>query len=67
MVIKGRARGGAAKLAVHLARTDTNEHMEVIEIRGMLAADLYGALAEMEAVASGTPTQPLSRQPEYPR
>lgn len=61
MVIKGNARGGAgggaAKLAAHLARTDTNEVMQLIETRGVMADDLHGALAEMEAVASGTRTK----------
>jgi hypothetical protein len=53
MVIKGSARGGAASLAQHLQRTDTNERMEVRELRGVMAEDLDGALQEMEAVASG--------------
>jgi hypothetical protein len=53
MVIKGSARGGAASLAQHLQRTDTNERMEIRELRGVMAEDLDGALREMEAVASG--------------
>ena len=53
MVIKGGARGGAASLAQHLQRTDTNERMEVRELRGVMAEDLDKALQEMEAVASG--------------
>jgi hypothetical protein len=53
MVIKGSARGGAASLAQHLQRTDTNERMELRELRGVMAEDLDGALREMEAVASG--------------
>jgi len=40
-------------LAVHLTRIDTNERVEVKEIRGVAAEDLRGALLEMEAVASG--------------
>lgn len=54
MVIKGRARGSAGQLAVHLTRVDTNERMEVIAIIGLVAGNLSGALREMEAVASGT-------------
>jgi hypothetical protein len=53
VVIKGSARGGAAGLAAHLQRTDTNEVAELRELRGVAAEDLDGALREMEAVASG--------------
>jgi hypothetical protein len=61
VVIKGGARGGAGKLAVHLQRTDTNERAELVEVRGLAANDIDGALAEMEAVASGART----RRPLY--
>ncbi|HEX3983910.1 MAG TPA: relaxase/mobilization nuclease domain-containing protein, partial [Acidisoma sp.] len=54
MVIKGGARGDGAGLAAHLLRMDTNERAEVLELRGVAAADLDGGLREMEAVASGT-------------
>jgi hypothetical protein len=54
MIIKGRSRAGADELATHLMRVDTNELMEVIEIRGTIASDLRGALREMCAVAAGT-------------
>ncbi len=54
MVIKGGARGGAGSLADHLQRTDTNERAELLEVRGVVAGDLLGALREMDAVASGT-------------
>ncbi len=56
MVIKGGARGGAGKLAIHLQRTDTNERAELVEVRGVAARDIDDALAEMEAVASGART-----------
>jgi Relaxase/Mobilisation nuclease domain len=55
MVIKGKSVAGAARLAKHLERTDTNERMEVKELRGVAAEDLRGALREMEAVASACP------------
>ena len=55
MVIKGKSVAGASRLAAHLERTDTNERMEVKELRGVAAEDLRGALREMEAVASGCP------------
>jgi hypothetical protein len=56
MVIKGVSCAGSARLAAHLTRIDTNERVEVREIRGVAADDLKGALLEMEAVASGTRT-----------
>ncbi len=49
MVIKGNPRGSPSGLAKHLERTDTNERMRVIEIRGVVANDLAGALDEMDA------------------
>ncbi len=61
MVIKGSARGGAAALAAHLQRTDTNERAELREVRGLAAEDLDGALREIEAVASGA----RSKRPFY--
>ena len=56
MVIKGNARAGAKSLAAHVLRTDTNERVEVAEIRGVIAEDVLGALREMEAVAVCTRT-----------
>ena len=56
MVIKGSARGGPAKLADHLKRTDTNEKMRVTEIRGVAAKDIDGALREMDALGAGLNT-----------
>ncbi len=55
MVIKGKSVAGAKRLAVHLQRTDTNERMEVLERRGVVAEDLTAGLREMEAVASAAP------------
>ena len=54
MILKGSQRGGSQQLAVHLLKTAENEHAEVHELRGFMADDLYGALAETEAVAKGT-------------
>ena len=56
MVIKGDARAGAKSLAAHVLRADTNERVEVDEIRGVIAEDVEGALREMEAVACCTRT-----------
>jgi hypothetical protein len=56
VIVKGTSCAGASRLAAHLTRTDTNERVEVKEIRGVAAADLLGALREMQAVAAGTRT-----------
>lgn len=54
MIIKGGSRAGASDLAAHLQRVDTNERMEILEVRGAVSRELEGALREMEAMASGT-------------
>jgi hypothetical protein len=54
VVIKGGSVAGGARLAKHLLNTDSNERIEVKELRGVAAADLRGALQEMEALANGT-------------
>jgi hypothetical protein len=56
VIIKGISCAGAARLAAHLTRTDTNERAEVKDIRGTVAQDLSGALKEMEAIANGART-----------
>jgi hypothetical protein len=56
VVIKGDSVAGAKRVTIHLERTDTNERRnDVIELRGVAAGDLRGALREMEAVASACP------------
>jgi Relaxase/Mobilisation nuclease domain len=54
VVIKGGSVAGSARLAKHLENTGSNERIEVKELRGVIAADLRGALQEMEALANGT-------------
>ncbi len=54
MILKGGQRGGARNLAIHLMRTDENEHVEVHSLRGFAADDLMGALNEIYAVSQGT-------------
>jgi Relaxase/Mobilisation nuclease domain len=56
VIIKGDSVGGADRLATHLSRADTNERVEVKELRGVAAESLRGALREIEAVASGART-----------
>ncbi len=74
MILKGNQRGGGADLALHLMNAHDNERIEIGQIRGTVADDLYGALGEFEAVAAGTrckkplyslsinPSAPLSRE-----
>ena len=50
MVIKGGARSGPGELALHLLRTDQNEHVHVRELRNVMARDLTLALMEMDAM-----------------
>lgn len=57
MIIKGKSRAGASELASHLLRTDTNEKVKTIEVRGTIAQDVQGALLEMAAIASGSMTK----------
>ena len=54
MILKGSQRGGGQNLAVHLMRTDDNEHISLHELRGFAADDLHGAFKEIEAVSRGT-------------
>jgi len=54
MILKASQRAGARQLARHLLRTDENDHVEVLSLRGFVARDLAGALTEAEAVARGT-------------
>jgi len=55
VIAKGGSTSGADRLADHLKRIDTNERMEVKEIRGVAAEDMREAFREMEAVATGCP------------
>lgn len=74
MILKGSQRAGGTDLALHLMNEYDNERVELAEVRGTVADDLYGALAEADAIAAGTrckkhlyslsinPPQPLTRQ-----
>ncbi len=57
MIIKASQRGGGANLAVHLQRTDDNEHVLIHELRGFVSDDLHGAFKEVDAVRRGTKCQ----------
>ncbi|HMQ92844.1 MAG TPA: hypothetical protein PKA33_17825 [Amaricoccus sp.] len=54
MILKGSQRGNGADLAIHLMNSFDNERVEIAEVYGTVAGDLYGAFAEFEAVAAGT-------------
>jgi Relaxase/Mobilisation nuclease domain len=54
VILKGSQRGGSKQLALHLLKTEENEHVEVHELRGFVGADLQAALHEAYAVSKGT-------------
>lgn len=54
MILKGSQRAGGQNLAVHLLRTDDNEHISLHELRGFASDDLKAAFKEVEAIARGT-------------
>jgi hypothetical protein len=54
VILKGSQRAGAKQLSVHLLNTRDNEHVELHELRGFVADDLHGALAEAHAISKGT-------------
>lgn len=70
MILKGSQRANGADLAIHLMNALDNEDVEIVQVRGAVAGDLYGAFAEFEAVAMGTrarkPLYSLSINPSAP-
>jgi len=57
MIINGDPGGNVSFWSKHLMRTDTNDRVEIKEVRGTVAQDLKGALVEMEAIASCSRSQ----------
>lgn len=57
MILKGSQRANGGDLAVHLMNEFDNERIELAQVRGSVADDLYGAFAEFEAIAAGTKAQ----------
>ena len=45
-------RGGGQQLATHLLNEYDNDRVEIAEVRGALARDLHGTMAEWRAIAS---------------
>ncbi|PWC91894.1 hypothetical protein [Azospirillum sp. TSO5] len=76
MIVKTSQRDGAAWLAAHLTRADTNESVEIVGGRDIVALDVRLALRQFEAQwrlsgsrardflvhAAISPSQPLSRE-----
>jgi hypothetical protein len=54
MILKASQRGGGKQLALHLLKTEENEHVEVHDIRGFISDDLVGALQEAHAISKAT-------------
>lgn len=54
MIVKSSQRAGGAQLAAHLLNKRDNERVAVADIRGLLAEDVHGAFAEIEAQARAT-------------
>jgi hypothetical protein len=54
VILKGSQRAGAGQLATHLLNDRDNDHVTVLEVRGFVADDLHGALAEAQAISKGT-------------
>ncbi len=54
MILKGSQRSGAKNLADHLMNDRDNDHVTLFEVRGFVARDLHGALAEAYAISKGT-------------
>ena len=54
MILIGSQRSGASNLAAHLLNASDNEHITVKELRGFVADNLHGALAEADAISKAT-------------
>jgi Relaxase/Mobilisation nuclease domain len=54
VIIKGKSRGNGAQLGQYLVTPGKNEKISVLEIRGLAAKDVPGAVREMEAHAAGS-------------
>jgi hypothetical protein len=54
MILKASQRGNGQNLAVHLMRTNDNEHMQPYEIRCFATNNLAEAFKEVEAISLGT-------------
>ena len=54
MIIRGKSRAGAKSLGDHLLKTEKNERVDILLVRGGLSQNLHKALQDMEDLAGGT-------------
>ncbi len=54
MILKGSQRAGGTQLALHLLKTDENEHVEVHEVSGFMSDTPMEAFNEAYAISRGT-------------
>ena len=54
MIVNGGSRSNGGFFSKHFMRTDHNERVAVVEIRGLAAENIRDAFREMKAIASGT-------------
>lgn len=57
MILKGSQRAGGTQLAIHLLKTDENEHVEIHEISGFMGDTPMEAFNEAYAISRGTKCQ----------
>jgi len=54
MILKGSQRAGGSQLAIHLLKTEENEHVEIHEVRGFVSGTPMDAFKEAYAISRGT-------------
>lgn len=54
MILKGSQRAGGMALAVHLLRTDENDHVQIHQVRGFIKNNVIDAFKEAYAISRGT-------------
>ena len=57
MIIKGKSRGNGGQLGQYLVTPGKNENVRVLEIRGVAAQDVPGAVLEMGALGDAARTE----------
>ena len=57
MILKGSQRAGGTQLAIHLLKTDENEHVEIHEVSGFVGDTPMEAFNEAYAISRGTKCQ----------
>ena len=57
MILKGSQRAGGTQLALHLLKTDENEHVEIHEVSGFVGDTPMEAFNEAYAISRGTKCQ----------